>query len=147
MGNRVNKVKKYYSFTIFGSVMLLSGVGLAIFSLHVVYKNLHPMLFWEKTSGKIIDTIQEYDNDGEFYVFEKASYIDKAGNQFEVVSKTSAGTTEANLPSKGEVTVYYNPENSKDAIITMWRNFLPVIMFPFGLLLIFFGWPWVEKME
>lgn len=136
-----NKGRLYYSFSFFGSIMLLSGVGLVCFSLYAVYKNLYPVFFWEKTSGKIMGTVQQYDSSGEFYIFEKASYEDKDGHQFEVVSGTSAGTAEGNMPSAGEVTIYYNPKNSKEAVIFMWRNFLPIIMLPFGIFLIFLGWP------
>jgi len=147
MVNPGNKARLYYSFSVFGSIMLLSGVGLVCFSLYAVYKNLYPVFFWEKTRGKILGTVQQYDSSGEFYVFEKASYEDKSGNQFEVVSSTSAGTTEADMPSTGEVTIYYNPKNSKEAVIFMSRNFLPIIMLPFGILLIFLGWPLESKLE
>lgn len=147
MRNLPDKARLYYSFSIFGSIMLLSGVGLVCFSLYVLYRNLYPVIFWEKTSGKITGTEQRYDNSGEFYVFEKASYEDNQGHLFEIVSGTSAGTTEANMPSTGEVTIYYNPENSKEAVIFMWRNFLPIIMMPFGLLLIFLGWPIERTMQ
>lgn len=131
----------YFSFSVLGSIMLLSGVALVCFSLYSVCKNLYPVLFWEKTRGKITGTEQQYDSSGEFYVYEKASYKDRTGNRFEIVSSTSAGTTEASLPSSGEVTIYYNPQNSREAVIFMWRNFLPIFMLPFGVLLIFLGWP------
>lgn len=147
MDNLPHKARLYYSFSIFGSIMLLSGVGLVCFSLYSLYKNLYPVIFWEKTSGKIMGTEQQYDTSGEFYIFEKASYADKNGNEFEIVSSTSAGTTEGNIPATGEVTVYYNPQNSKEAVIFMWRNFLPIIMLPFGLLLTFLGWPIERTME
>lgn len=142
MNHRFRQVKPRHQFSIFGSILLLSGAGLILFSVYVAYKNLYPVLFWDKASGTITGTIQDYDSSGESYVYEKASYRDNSGNQLEVISTTSAGTTEANLPSSGDVVIFYNPENSSEAIIFMWRNFLPVIMLlPFGLLLIFFGWP------
>ena len=147
MRNLTKESRLYYSFSFFGSIMLLSGVGLVCFSLYTVYKNLYPVFFWEKTSGKIIGTVQQYDNSGEFYVYEKASYYDKEGNPFEIVSSTSAGTTEGNIPSTAEVTIYYNLRNSQEAVIFMWRNFLPVLMLPFGLLLIFLGWPLERKVS
>lgn len=146
MRNLANQSGLYYSFSFFGSIMLLSGIGLVCFSLYSVYKNLYPIFFWEKTIGQITGTVQQYDNSGEFYVYEKASFVDKDGNPFEIVSGTSAGTTEGNIPSTGDVTIYYNPRNSREAVIFMWRNFLPVLMLPFGLLLIFLGWPLERKM-
>ena len=145
MRNLTNESRLTYSFSFFGSIMLLSGIGLVCFSLYSLYKNLYPVFFWEKTTGTITGTVEKYDNSGEFYVYEKASYNDKGGNPFEIVSGTSAGTTQGNMPSTGEVTVYYNPRNSQEAVIFMWRNFLPIFMLPFGLLLIFLGWP-LEKL-
>lgn len=144
MRNLTNESRLYYTFSFFGSIMLPSGVGLVCFSLYSVYRNLYPVFFWEKTTGMLTGTVQQYDNSGEFYVYEKASYHDKEWKPFEIVSGTSAGTTDGNIPSTGEVTIYYNPRNSQQAMIFMWRNFLPILMLPFGFLLIFLGWP-LEK--
>jgi hypothetical protein len=136
------RAKRNHQFSIFGSLVLLSGAGLIIFSVYFAYRNLFPLFFWEKTSGRITGTMEEYDSSGESYVYERATYTDKNGNQFEVAATTSAGTSEANLPSSGNVIIFYNPENSAEALIFMWRNLLPVIiLLPFGLVLVLFAWP------
>jgi hypothetical protein len=132
---------KTFSPGIIELIMLLAGVGLIAFSVYVVYSNLYPVLFWKKATGKITGLVEEWD-DGEFYQYEKAIFSDHTGTEREVVSKTSAGLRDYSAPEKGEVWVYYDPEDPSRNMIFMARNFLGVIMLPFGLFLVFMGWPW-----
>lgn len=132
---------KGFSPNLFGMILLLSGIGLIVFSGYVVVKNTYPVLAWKKTSGTIFDTEYEYDSrKGASYEYEKAFFFDDQGNRREVVSATSSGISDHNIPLEGAVTIYYHPEDPTKALIFSWRNYLPLLMLPFGLLLAYFGW-------
>ncbi|MEQ8906722.1 DUF3592 domain-containing protein [Ekhidna sp.] len=124
-----------------GMILLLSGLGLAAFACHVVYKNLYPMVEWTETTGTVFDTVFEYDDtEHEFYEYEKAYFYDQDGARREVVSFTSSGKSDQGIAVEGEVIVFYNPEDPSQAMLFKWSNFLGVLMLPFGLFLVYFGW-------
>ena len=110
------------------------------FSVYTFLSVIYTQISWTKTLGSISGTVIKHDQDGD-YVYEKATFTDADGKQIETVSRTSAGAVDANLQREGTVTIYYNPENSSEAEIFSWGLYLPVLMLPFGLLLIYLGWP------
>ncbi|MEQ8474153.1 MAG: DUF3592 domain-containing protein [Marinoscillum sp.] len=122
-------------------IVLLSGIGLLIFACYVGIKNIYPMVAWTKTTGTVFDTAYEYDDtEGEFYEYEKAFFYDQNGARREVVSFSSSGKSENGIAKVGEVTVYYYPEDPTNAILFKWSNFFGLLMLPFGIFLVYFGW-------
>ncbi|HYG04225.1 MAG TPA: DUF3592 domain-containing protein [Chryseosolibacter sp.] len=119
----------------------LPGAGLVFFSVYIFTTVLYKQIAWARTEGQISGVVIESDHVGKDYVYEKAIFTDATGQQIEIVSKYSAGSTEANLKREGSVTIYYNPENSADADIFSWGHYLPVLFLPFGMLLLYLGWP------
>ena len=141
--NAISMIKRKFSFTFFGTMMFLSGLGLICFCCYVAYDNIYPVIFWTKAPGKIIGTTGHYSADA-YYEYEKAIFTDHTGKEREVIAKTSAGESDFSWKASGDVTVYYDPADSSKATIFMWRNFLGILFLPFGMLLVFLGWP-VEK--
>ena len=121
-------------------VFLLPGLGLVVFSIYTFVSVLLKQLTWTKTEGTISGSVIQSDSDGD-YVYEKAVFTDASGKSIEVISKTSAGSTEANWKREGQVTIYYNPNNSSNADLFSWGQYLPIFFLPFGLLLMYLGWP------
>lgn len=130
-----------------GSLWLfLPGLGLTVFCVYVFYRNLYPLFFWTKATGDITGNELRFvrSNDGNSYqVFEKATFTDDHGRIVEVVARSSAGSESdaVALEKTGKVTIYYDPRDSRRAMIFLWRDYLPLLMFPFALLLMYLGWP------
>lgn len=109
-----------------------------------MHRNLYPVLYWTRTTGEVTgveERFMESDDDNRYYIFEKATFTDLHGNKNEVVALSSAGAVGANFPAEGEVTIFYDANNPAKARIFFWRDYLPLVMFPFGAFLAYLGWP------
>lgn len=124
-----------------GMILLLAGIGLIVFSVYVIYINVYPVVLWRKAKGLIVRQEPIYDSDeGVNYMHDVAIYTDNKGEKHEILAKMSNGKEDFNIPGEGEVSVYYNPANPEEAMIFAFKNFLGIVMAPFGVFLIFLGW-------
>ena len=139
------KIKPRYKFHAVALFFFLPGAGLIVFCGFIMHRNLLPILTWTRTTGQITGFEERLmEDDVDYYIFEKATFTDLHGNKNEVFALSSAGAVGANLPAVGEVTIFYDANNPAKAQIFFWRDYLPLVVLPFGVLLAYLGWP-IEK--
>jgi len=100
----------------------------------------YTVLVWKSTSGRIIDFVPSESGDGDTYYY-RFTFITREGKAMTVLSDKAYGIETA---EEGEaITVYYDPQDPGRAIpasfMISWLILL--VFFPFGLLLMWLGWP------
>jgi hypothetical protein len=122
----------------FQILLFLTGVALGLLSSYYLFRGVYRMVGWSWTTGIITGTVF-VETSEDYAIHEKAQFVDPAGDTIEVIS--FAGVTHEDDARTGEVTILYNPKNTREATILQFRDFLIVLFLPFALLLVFLGWP------
>lgn len=118
--------------------LFIVGIALALFSTYYAVNGIYRIVAWSWTRGVVTGTVME-DGIDDIIIHEKAEFVDPAGDTIQVIS--FSGVTHEEDARTGEVIILYNPENSREAIILQFRDYLVVFFLPFALLLVWIGWP------
>lgn len=122
----------------FGTSLFLIGVALGLFSCYYVFTGVYRVVAWSWTPGIITGTVT-VDAIEDYTIHEKAEFVDPAGDTIQVIA--FSGVTTEDDARTGEVTILYNPKNSREATILQFRDYLVVFFLPFALFLVWIGWP------
>ena len=128
----------HYTGNWFTTSLFLVGIALGLFSSYYVVKGVYRMVTWSWTKGVITGTVAEESID-DYIIHEKAEFVDPQGDTIQV--RAFSGVSYEEDARTGEVTILYNPNNTRDAMILQFRDYLVIFFLPFALFLIWLGWP------
>jgi hypothetical protein len=136
--------QKSHSFNPYLLLVLIPGLLLTGYSGYTFSVSIYHLLFWERTSGVILEFKSDEKSDVDVcYVKIKFTPINQ--KELEVITDKSVGIE--GMAINDEVTVFYNPDNPArfQPSFLMMSYFLVSLFFPFGLFLIYVGWPFEER--
>jgi hypothetical protein len=122
--------------------VFIPGACLALLSSYYLFTGLYHLIEWNSTTGTITGVVVKESID-DFAYHEKAVFIDTTGKTIEVIALS--GVDEREDARDGEVSILFNPKNTSQAIILLWRDYLILLFFPFAALLMILGWPFERK--
>lgn len=124
-------------------MFLIPGLLLIVASISIPIHFLYKQIFWTHTEGLIGDPIETYTSDvGLFY---SVTFTDAKGEILKVQADLEEDYQEG--ADSNHVQLLYNPDNPEDFELVNYGRYLVFIFLPFGILLMYLGWPEKIKSE
>lgn len=122
----------------------IPGVFLTIMPAYYLGKVAYTVVMWDTAKGVVTEFVENPSSDEDTY-FVKFSFTDSDGELHTTQTANAVGTESREI---GEgVRVFYDPENPTNAHpgFLLISYALLTLFFPFGLLLVYLGWPFLSK--
>lgn len=124
----------------------IPGVFLTIVPAYYLGKVMYTLVMWDTAKGVVTEFVDDPPSDEDTY-FVKFSFTDSDGERH--ISQTANAVGTENREIGEYVRVFYDPGNPTNAHpgFLLLSYGLITIFFPFGLLLIYLGWPFHKLKE
>lgn len=118
-------------------IFFIPGLLLSVTCIYVPISFLYKQIFWTHTEGLIGDRIENYTPNG--IIFHSITYQDAQGIMRNVQADLDDDYQEG--ADSNHVQLLYNPANPEDFELVNYGRYLIFVFLPFGLFLMYVGWP------
>ena len=126
--------------------IFLPGVFMAVLPVYLFGKIVYSLVMWDTAKGVVTEFVDDPPSDQDTY-FVKFSFTGTNGKQYIAQTANTVGIEYREIGE--EIRVFYDPENPANAHpgFLLLSYALTTLFIPFGLLLIYLGWPFHSKKE